>query len=177
MAIPESIMARFWEKVDKNGPTPEHVPEIGNCWIWTRKPSSRGYGSFHLFGRARCAHRFAWSSINGPVPQGLFVLHHCDNRMCVRPDHLWLGTHADNMADMRAKGRESKGERHKSRTHPETVTRGVRHHNAKFTPDLVREVRARYKGGESAHVIARAVGMSHVTVWLAATGRTWKHVV
>lgn len=177
MAIPENIMVRFWSKVDKDGPTVAHVPGISNCWVWTGRPDHSGYGVCFVLKRIWMSHRFAWTWANGPIPDGMCVLHRCDNRPCVRPEHLFLGTRADNIADMRAKGRESRGERHKSRTHPETVTRGVRHHNALLTPRLVREARARFAAGEPVRSIARDIGVSFPTVWKAAVRQSWKHVL
>lgn len=93
---------RFWAKVDKSGPVPEHRPELGQCWVWTANAIPKGYG---LFGRNRYAHRYSWEIHFGPVPGKLWVLHKCDNPSCVRPTHLFLGTARDNYADMRTKGR------------------------------------------------------------------------
>lgn len=79
------------------------------CWEWMGSYFGTGYGQFTVrMGRTRknwIAHRYAWARTFGPIPDGLWVLHRCDNPKCVRPDHLFLGTHADNMADMKAKGR------------------------------------------------------------------------
>jgi HNH endonuclease len=92
---------RFWDKVEKT-PT---------CWIWTGGTARFGHGlrreDKHL--RFAVASRFSWELHFGPVPDGLCVLHHCDNPPCVRPDHLFLGTKADNTADMMAKGRHRHG--------------------------------------------------------------------
>lgn len=96
---------RFWAKVNKDGPIPAHVPELGPCWVWTAALHRRGYGWFRFNGTPTLAHRVSWELTNGPIPDGLQVLHKCDNKPCERPDHFFLGTDADNMADKTAKGR------------------------------------------------------------------------
>lgn len=97
--VAQSLVARFWAKVHK---TP-------SCWLWMGG-TIRGYGQFHLrrVGQTQettYAHRFAWTITNGPIPDNLWVLHTCDRPRCVRPDHLFLGTPAQNLDDARAKGR------------------------------------------------------------------------
>lgn len=98
---------RFWEKVS-----------IGeNCWEWAAALKENGYGKFGVGYKNGYAHRFAWQFANGEIPEGMMVLHKCDNRKCVRPAHLFLGTALDNMRDMGSKGRGVKpphvyGERH-----------------------------------------------------------------
>lgn len=100
---------RFWLKVDKNGPIA--YEQLGRCWLWTGAKNSFGYGivcptsSDIKPRRYMRAHRLAFEFTNGPLPEGLSVLHKCDVPACVRPDHLFLGTTLDNMRDMRAKGR------------------------------------------------------------------------
>lgn len=99
------LRARFEEKVDKLGPT--IVPALGRCHIWTGMKNDRGYGMLRVGGRdgrAEKAHRVAFFLANGRWPEP-YALHRCDNRACVRIEHLFEGTQTDNMADMRAKGR------------------------------------------------------------------------
>jgi len=91
----QALWERFWAKVDRSG----------DCWVWigTRWPT--GYGQMRGDGRQLMAHRVAWQIVKGPIPEGLFVCHKCDNPPCVRPDHLFLGTAADNTRDRDVKGR------------------------------------------------------------------------
>lgn len=90
-----ALQARFDAKVQR-GPS---------CWLWVGHVAAGGYGYFRRRGKIVRAHRHAWESAHGPVPPGLYVCHRCDNRRCVRPDHLFLGTALDNARDMRSKGR------------------------------------------------------------------------
>jgi hypothetical protein len=104
-----TLAERFWRHVDRNGPVPEHVPRLGPCWVWTAHLNPAGYGRLRI-GKAhghrlRGAHVIGYELAHGPVPEGLEVSHKCDRRSCVRPSHLTVATHADNLADMRAKGR------------------------------------------------------------------------
>jgi len=100
---------RFWAKVNKNGPVPAHCPELGPCWIWKAHKAGSGYGMIRPGPAGKSsigAHVAGWILHCGPITDGLWVLHHCDNRRCVRPTHLWLGTPTDNVRDMIAKGRQ-----------------------------------------------------------------------
>lgn len=82
-----------------------HVDRSGECWIWTGTTNELGYGLIHVGQRRVRVHRVSWEIANGPIPEGLCVCHRCDNPRCVRPDHLFLGTQADNLRDMCSKGR------------------------------------------------------------------------
>lgn len=90
------VMPRFWSQVEKTA----------GCWNWTGALNTHGYGHIRVHSKWAPTHRFSWELSNGLIPDGLSVLHHCDNRRCVRPDHLFLGTALDNVRDMHAKGRD-----------------------------------------------------------------------
>jgi hypothetical protein len=95
-----SLEDRFWAKVDKSG----------ECWVWTGSRNWAGYGylgAVRGHGRQLAAHRVSWELANGSIPEGLHVLHHCDNPPCVRPEHLFVGTRSDNLSDAGRKGRLS----------------------------------------------------------------------
>lgn len=104
---PESVVSRFWSKVDRNGPAPEHLPDLGPCWLWTAGTSGGGYGKIGVrAGLTMDAHKVSWIFHFGEIACGLWVLHRCDVVRCVRPSHLFLGTAADNNRDMFEKHRD-----------------------------------------------------------------------
>jgi hypothetical protein len=112
-----SVEDRFWLLVNKDGPTMPHMTTP--CWEWIGRKQHGGYGQFcPLEGRHFSVHRYSYELAKGPIEghiagvRDVVVMHACDNRVCVNPAHLSLGTHADNHADMRAKGRQSRGPRH-----------------------------------------------------------------
>ena len=87
------------ERIDMN------VDKSSGCWVWLLSTIPQGYGHFKVAGKTRRAHRVVWEEFKGPIPERLKVLHTCDNPSCVNPEHLFLGTQADNMQDMKQKGR------------------------------------------------------------------------
>jgi hypothetical protein len=161
------IASRFWSKVDKSD----------DCWEWQAYLRPDGYGSFRVeIGYNEKAHRMSWILTHGPIPDGLFVCHVCDNRRCVRPDHLFLGSHQDNMDDAKLKGRFQSGDMNPSRRNPDRLSRGE-HHTAKLTEEQVRQIRARYTPGYGhLTVLGREYGVTPDAIKFIVTRRNWKHI-
>ena len=90
-----SYEERFFQKVDKTD----------TCWLWNGALTSSGYGSIGINGKRISAHRFSYETFIGEIPEGMFVCHSCDVKICVNPEHLWVGTQYENMSDMWKKGR------------------------------------------------------------------------
>lgn len=160
---------RFWSKVNKDGPVPEHRPELGPCWVWTASTVHHGYGYF-FYDEGSSAHRFGYIVQVGPIPEGHDVLHHCDNPPCVRGDHLFTGTAKDNGVDMSRKGRCG------STNHPETVARGERQHNATLTAEQVVEIRALRASGETYVAIAQKYPVGKDAIGVICRRKNWVHV-
>ena len=152
---------RFWRHVDRGS-------SEDDCWFWTGALSRKGYGWFKLDPQEEpiSAHRAAWLLLVGPIPDGMFVCHHCDNRQCVNPDHLFIGTCADNIHDMWAKGRASQNGK-----------KGEQHYNAKFTNEQVQEIRCHYQQGtESISSIARRYGVNQSCISKMIGRKSWNSV-
>lgn len=153
---------RFWARVNKHGVTPTHVTGLGECWEWTGDSTESGYGVYTLGGVRQRTHRITWMWENGPIPEGMFVLHKCDNPSCVRVSHLFLGDHKSNMADARSKGR---------------MNRGSSHGMAKLTEDVVLTIREMYRNQRPTYrELAEAFGVTDRMIGLIVRGRNWRHV-
>lgn len=147
---------RFWRKTEKAAPD--------ECWMWTGG-GHKFYGSFLIGGRGaprKLAHRFSYELHKGPIPDGMLVMHICDNPRCVNPAHLKLGTPKQNMEDMFAKGRQRP-----------VAHRGEKNGFAVLTEDVVRVIRASQL---PTTVLAKALGVSEGAVRDVRKGRTWTHV-
>lgn len=144
-----AVGPRFWARV---------AACVPGCWLWLGWVDRHGYGQVSVAGHKHGAHRVAFELEVGPIPPGLQVLHRCDQPLCVRPDHLFLGTNADNMADKKTKGRWS---------------RGASHGSAKLTPVDVATIRSAI-GRESHRALAQRFGVAPSTISMIATGRNWR---
>lgn len=147
------LMDRFWVKVDQSG----------GCWLWTARRNAGGYGTFQVGPKSVLAHRFSWEMHNGPIEAGMCVCHRCDTRACVRPDHLFLGTYADNVRDMFGKGRGRKA-------------RGEGSGRSKVTEADVAEIFRMRAAGLTQKRIAEAVGISQTQVSKICLGVSWRHL-
>jgi hypothetical protein len=149
------------------------------CHIWRGTRNKLGYGVMRPGGAGTNhvgAHRIAWELAHGTIPDGLIVCHRCDNPPCVNPDHLFLGTQADNVADKVAKGRCATGEAHGSRTKPESVRRGELNGIAKLTTQQVLEIRTKHAEGISQHRLALQYNISLRTIHSVVKRQSWQHV-
>jgi hypothetical protein len=136
---------------------------MSGCWLWMGSINSSGYGWAHATNARRrmAAHRRSYELTHGSVDAAMEVCHRCDNRACVNPDHLFLGTRQDNVDDRERKGRGG-------------CLRGAAHPSTKLTLDDVREIRRRRKAGEPILAIARSYGLTDTSVSNIMTGRTWR---
>lgn len=157
------VESRFWAKVDKSGPVVPHVEGIDECWVWTGSINCGGYGTLSVDGRSTLAHRASWNLANGEIPGGQYVLHRCDNRSCVRPGHLFLGTYRDNAQDRKAKGRGG-------------YLKGSSNGASVLGEAEVAMVKAALHAGVAPKDIANRIGVSRAAISTIRTGENWSHV-
>ena len=150
--VPPEI--RFWQEVDKKSNK--------ECWNWLGVKYKKGYGCFDKRTGERRAHRYSWKLHNGEIPDGLFVLHHCDNPSCVNPKHLWLGTAKDNTRDMMRKNRDG--------------VIGEKNGMSKLNENKVKTARKLRKKGYTYQKIADILEVNEGTIYYAIKKETWKHV-
>ena len=155
MTTTSRIEARFWSKVEVLGPD--------ECWLWKASVSRNGYGQFGIGYKKVLPHRLAYELAHGEIPDGKCVCHRCDVRRCCNPAHLFLGTKAENTADMVKKGRHAYGERNGT---------------SKLTDEQVRNIRSLYASGEFTQAeLASRFSVHNVLISSIVRGERWKHVV
>lgn len=147
----------FWARVTKSE----------GCWLWSGAVQGEKYGHLHVPGRPSgvnaLAHRVAWTLARGPIPDGFNVLHSCDTPLCVRPDHLFLGSQADNIADMIRKGRQSM-------RHPR---HGADNNNSTLTLEGFAKAKELRASGTTVAVIATQLGVTAPFMSNVLNGKTW----
>lgn len=152
----ENIERRFWSKVAVKGPD--------DCWSWLSVKRA-GYGRLQFKNKFWQAHRLSWVLVNGPIPRRLCVCHHCDNRACVNPAHLFLGTYQDNAIDAANKGR-----------HKNPLFKGGKNAMAKLSANDVIEIRRRHANGEVQRTIAKDYPVSYKTISQICRRKRWRHI-
>ena len=154
-----TVEERFWRHVDKDGPLPADE-SLGSCWLWTGSVGGTGRWAYGKLGKTKSsgmrllyAHRVSYELHRGPIPEGSLVCHRCDVPACVNPDHLFLGSAADNSHDMREK---------------------ARHPTARFNREKVDEARRLHAAGRSINWLAQKYGASRGTMSKVLNGGSWK---
>lgn len=167
-----SEIDRFWSKVNKTDNTED-------CWTWNASTRAKGYGAFCYLKDGQTingrGHRYSYEIHIGVIPDGLFVLHRCDNPSCVNPNHLFLGTNQDNVNDMMRKGRHVSGGTYAK--DKAKYNRGSKHFNAKLTEDIVRSIRQEYIPNKIGYIkLAKKynITVSHAT--LIIKNKIWKSI-
>ena len=163
-------LERFHKRLDK---TPGYGRN-GDCWVWKAGTTNGGYGLICADGKNVRTHRFSWELHNGPIPEGMQVLHHCDNPPCCNPDHLFLGKDADNIADKISKGR---GPDMKAVSLYRQNPAGERNGMAKLTDKEVKEIREIFAHGvPSLSELAEQFNSSVCNIARIVKRRTWRHI-
>jgi hypothetical protein len=176
----EEFRSPTLEKLVKNN---YEVKENG-CWEWTSSISSpSGYGKLDFKGKTVSAHRASYKVFKGEIPKGKHICHSCDNRKCVNPDHLWVGTAKDNVHDMIKKGRQgsTKGRKlcpeHLAKFHGNRSSReGSKHHLAKLDEEKVKEIKKMIRDGHKNNEIAEIYNVDKSNISLIRNGKRWLHV-
>lgn len=174
------LAERFWEKVDRRS--------TNDCWIWRAHGMPQGYGHFQIGDRPYRAHRVAWQLTFGEIPDGMCVLHRCDMPPCCNPDHLFLGTVAENNRDAADKNRTAKGNRNGAYTHPERRPKGKTHGmygrpgmrifgeanaSSKLSAQTISSIREHYGRGVTQKQLAALWGTSQANISRIVNHQAW----
>lgn len=141
-----------------------NIDARSGCWLWKSTGGREDkYGGFRWRGKTLSAHRVGFALFKGEIPEGMCVCHQCDSPRCVNPDHLFLGTHKDNMRDMYAKGRGS-------------IQIGGANSRAKLTEPMVARIIQERRAGAPYRHLAAKYGVSKSAIGMIVTGRNWQHI-
>lgn len=155
MSRPKTNTQSFWRKFTKGN----------GCWEWPGSLSKSGYGQISVGDKMWRSHRYAYTVSKGPIPDGMFVLHKCDNRKCCKPWHLYRGDQQQNMDDMKKRNR-----------HKPHVPRGEIHSDSKLTEADVVEIRGRRENGELLREIAEDFPVDYTYISRICLRKTWSHI-
>lgn len=156
-----TLAERFLQKVEKTD----------SCWIWKGSKFINGYGEIRLpKGNVTGAHRISWILFNGPIPKGMHVCHKCDNRLCVNPEHLFLGTPKENYDDMVKKGRKPRQPR------GEHYSIGSTNPRAKIDEAQAIDIRNQFESGIAIDQLAEKFNLTKTNIRLIINRKTWKHI-
>ena len=153
--MPPELISLFWSKV--------YVKEPSDCWEWTGAKYPSGYGAFgwaYKCGYEQRAHRFSWNLHFGGIPKGMCVCHKCDNRACVNPHHLFLGTSQANTQDRENKGRGN-------------APKGSKNGLSKLSEEAVMRIR---EDSRNTYALGGEFGVSHMTISSIKRRKTWRHI-
>lgn len=172
----EKTVARFWSKVNKNGPVPAHCPELGPCWVWTGAKRMRGYGAFRIGKQLVSAHRMVLGVVFA-AERHRVVCHKCDNPACVCPEHLFIASQKENALDAIAKGRLKPIQAKRwEKGHKPFRALGQKNGRSKLTNLDISSIRERGGQMETYSQIARRYNISKRSVGRIIRREIWKHV-
>lgn len=169
--LKSKAIRRFFSGIKKNS--------ITGCWEWSRTKNNFGYGMMGVSTDAILVHRYSWMHHYGEIPDGLIVCHKCDNPSCANPEHLFLGTHKDNVHDKISKGRDNyrrKTLRAKRVPKVKEPSKARSRSDTKLTPGQVKEIKFLLRGGVKQAHVAKKFSVSRTTILFIKQGKMWRHI-